>query len=163
MQQEFNIKFGLIGHSERRVLCNENDSIILKKMNNLLLHGIIPIFCIGENKPARNDNTHINYLSQQLAILKHINASCKEIIIAYEPIWAIGTGTMPNALQITEIIHLIQTFIRTHLFHVKIQILYGGSVCEQSGQSILNIPHIDGVLVGGASLKVSAFANICKY
>ena len=163
MLRELGVKYAIIGHSERRTYFNESGSILQHKIENAYANQIIPIFCIGEDKTIRDNNNYAEFLVQQLELLLQIKTNINEIVIAYEPIWSIGTGVVPALDQISEIIKLIHAFVQSYLPHAKITALYGGSVSESNAQDILRLDQVGGVLVGGASLKVNDFTGICSY
>lgn len=161
MLKEFAVCYSIVGHSERRVIFNESGSILLNKIENALLNNIIPIFCIGEDKVLRDSGSYADFLVQQLELLLQIKAPITNLVIAYEPIWAIGTGIVPSLDQINEIMLLITTFVKSYLNHVLVTVVYGGSVSAKNARDILDIAAVGGVLVGGASLKSDDFTKIC--
>ena len=138
--KSLNVKYCLVGHSERRVYFKENNEIMKNKIDQLLENEIIPIYCVGELE-KNSDN---NELDKELKILKEIHNN-EKIIIAYEPLWAIGTGIQPNINELEKIIKLIKEKFPNN------KVLYGGSVNEDS---IVNLKSelIDGYLLGGVSL-----------
>ncbi len=138
--KSLNVKYCLVGHSERRVYFKENNEIMKNKIEQLLENEIIPIYCVGELE-KNSDN---NELDKELKILKEIHNN-EKIIIAYEPLWAIGTGIQPNINELEKIIKLIKEKFPNN------KVLYGGSVNEDS---IVNLKSelIDGYLLGGVSL-----------
>ena len=163
MLKEFGIQYSIIGHSERRTYLNESEDLLIKKTQNALTQKIIPIFCIGEPKNVRDTSTYLDFLVNQLGLLLKLNTSFDTLVIAYEPIWAIGTGVLPTSEQIIEVLKLIKGFVQKNFPRAKIALLYGGSVSGQNASEILNLPGVDGVLVGGASLKSNDFISICTY
>lgn len=157
----------IIGHSERRKLFNEKNEIINKKIKQCLSQGLKIVLCVGETKYERQNNKY------QQALEKEISESLKglyenelnNIIIAYEPIWAIGTGVVPTSRKIEEAIEIIRNQIKIEFSQTKaknLKILYGGSVNSQNCKQFLNIKGVNGLLVGGASLKADEFAKICN-
>jgi triosephosphate isomerase len=157
----------IIGHSERRVLYGEDDSLIAKKISKVLEHGLIPIFCCGENLNQRKSNNQFSVVEQQLEKgLFHIDAkNFSECIVAYEPVWAIGTGVTASVKEIAE----MHSFIRSKIvgkygaeIAEKIPLLYGGSVSPENSGDIFNCSDVDGGLVGGASLKAQSFLAIIE-
>lgn len=138
--KSLNVKYCLVGHSERRVYFKENNEILKNKIEQLLENEIIPIYCVGELE-KNSDN---NELDNELKILEEIHNN-EKIIIAYEPLWAIGTGIQPNIIELEKIIRLIKEKFPNN------KVLYGGSVNEDS---IVNLKSklIDGYLLGGVSL-----------
>jgi triosephosphate isomerase (TIM) len=158
----------LIGHSERRQYCNETDQLVNKKLATALKHKLTPIVCIGEALTEREANHTDEILRKQisLALVGVEPEDAENIVVAYEPIWAIGTGKTATP-EIAASAHLlIRSEIARRLGrHVAdtIRILYGGSVKPDNATALLNQPEIDGALVGGASLDPQAFSKIVKY
>lgn len=142
MLAEMSVKYCLVGHSERRNYNDETNEIIAKQVTNLLNCNIVPVLCIGENLEERKQNVYLNTLKAQLTIWQ---GTC---IIAYEPIWSIGTGMIPMASEINE----ISDFVRKTCNGAKV--LYGGSVSSENIPTIKSTS-MDGVLVGGSSLKIN--------
>jgi triosephosphate isomerase len=163
MQSDCGIQYGLVGHSERRQNFHETDKIVCEQINNLIEQQITPILCIGEDQNMRTNKTYINFIVKQLDVLNHIKPECKSLMIAYEPIWAIGTGVNPDEQQLNEIFNIISTVVQETCSHVKISYLYGGSVTEKNSANILRMPNVNGVLVGGASVDVDRFISICNF
>jgi triosephosphate isomerase (TIM) len=158
----------IIGHSERRQYCNETDELVNKKLATALKHKLTPIVCIGEALTEREANHTDEILRKQisLALVGVEPEDAENIVVAYEPIWAIGTGKTATP-EIAASAHLlIRSEIARRLGrHVAdtIRILYGGSVKPDNATALLNQPEIDGALVGGASLDPQAFSKIVKY
>ncbi len=159
MLLDFKIKYALIGHSERKGM-GENNDIIKNKLINCINNKITPILCIGETKEIRDNHKYLDQISNQLEVIKTIN-NIEEIYIAYEPIWAIGSGVIPTNKEINEIAIFIQNYC-TKLNIKNYKIFYGGSVNIHNTEQILNISHIDGLLIGGASIKLNEFLEIFK-
>jgi triosephosphate isomerase len=153
--------FAIVGHSERRTLLKEIDSDILVKLNNLIASQITPIFCVGESSKVRKENKYTEFILKQLEILTKLQHPPQHLVIAYEPIWSIGTGIVPTLEQIREVMDLIHAAMQKHLPHVKITTLYGGSVNKTNSSNILALDTVGGVLVGGASLNIDEFSAIC--
>lgn len=160
--KEFAVRYAIIGHSERRTFLHESGHILLNKVENALLNDIIPIFCVGEDKSRRDEGSYLEFLKHQLELLCDVKTKVEQMVIAYEPIWAIGTGVVPTNQQISEVTKLIYAFVQNYLPHAKITVLYGGSVNGKNAHEILSPDEVGGVLVGGASLKVNDFTQICK-
>ena len=156
----------LIGHSERRQIFNENDVSCQIKVNQALTSGLLPVLCIGENTLQRETSITNDVLFKQLHdALAGTDINDKEICIAYEPVWAIGTGQAASP----EDAQAVHKFIRHELCVIygaelanKIHILYGGSVNKNNASDLMNQEDIDGLLVGGASLDPSHFIEICQ-
>jgi triosephosphate isomerase (TIM) len=159
------IKYAIIGHSERREYNHENNLVLAKKINLALAHQVQPIFCCGEPLPVRNAGTQNEYVTTQLTeSLCHLSsAQLTNFIVAYEPIWAIGTGKTASAEQAQEMhAHIRSFFVKNYSNEVaeSISILYGGSVKAANAVEIFSQPDVDGGLVGGASLVATEFAAI---
>lgn len=153
--------YALIGHSERRQYFNETNSILNKKINHALQSGLVPIYCIGETLNERETNQTERVLLTQLADgLKDISGvSASSLVVAYEPVWAIGTGKIATADQVKETHAFIQkTLSNMGLSHVAI--LYGGSVKASNAKELVQIPNVSGFLVGGASLEPQSFLEL---
>lgn len=167
MLKEVGAKFVILGHSERRQLFHESDEFIHKKVLRAIKDGLQPILCIGETLQEREEQMTEDVLKSQLqkALKDLSNEDLFNLIIAYEPIWAIGTGKSATA-NIAQEAHLFIRNTLTNLFDEnvaqKIYILYGGSVNADNINSLMQEPDIDGVLVGGASLEVESFLKIIK-
>ena len=152
-------EYVIIGHSERRHIMAETDEMINRKLKAALEIGLISIFCVGETEMEREEGKTEAVIFRQLKEgLKGIEQEVHKIIFAYEPIWAIGTGKTATAKQASE----VHAYIRKH-FAKPINILYGGSVSPENIDSLMAEGEINGVLVGGASLKPDAFARIIKF
>ncbi len=168
MLKDIGVDYVLIGHSERRQYFNENDELLNKKLKAALKHGIKPILCVGETLEQREANVEKETVKTQIVkSLCGIDADCfKNIVIAYEPVWAIGTGKTASSDQANEIISYIRNVIK-ELYDEEISenviIQYGGSVKGSNAAEIMAKPDIDGALVGGASLKAEEFINIINY
>ena len=151
----------IIGHSERRIIFkeNENSDLISKKLRNCLNNELIPILCIGENiDQKRKKMTKISLKNQLNIISRDFNH--KNLIIAYEPVWAIGTGLIPSLDEISSNLDFIRNDV---LRDKKIKILYGGSVKGSNYKSILNLDSVDGLLIGGASINIDDFSKIINF
>ena len=166
MLAENKIFHSIVGHSERRTLFSETDEKINIKIKQLLRKNITPILCIGENLEQRNTNTFKKIIDIQLEkAFKNIKIDDHTIIIAYEPIWSIGTGVTPDISQIIEVHEFITTKIK-QLYPKNVnqfKIAYGGSVNLKNYHTILSSKAVDGVLVGGASLDSRSFYEICNF
>lgn len=153
----------LLGHSERRILFHENNSILQKKINIALEEGLEVIMCIGETLVERENDQIYTVLIQQLSILPEIltNVS-QQICIAYEPVWAIGTGKVAGQKEIIEAHSIIRNSLidKYGLEGKDIRILYGGGVKANNIKDIIKIENVDGVLVGNASMNVETFKKI---
>ncbi len=154
----------IVGHSERRHLFGETNDMILKKIKSVLKERMKPIFCVGETLEQRKQNEIEDTLKHQLNTVFETLTSddIKNLVIAYEPVWAIGTGIIAEPEQIKEAHQMIRQIVSDHHseFGDSIRILYGGSVNLVNTDSILSINEVDGFLVGGASLDVEEFFKI---
>lgn len=153
-------EYVILGHSERRQYFLENNDILSKKIISALSHNLVPIFCIGETLSQRQANLTFQVLESQLNVLETVQKEfLSNIILAYEPVWAIGTGLNASKEQIIEA-HL---WINDHVidrFHVQLPILYGGSMNNDNAKDILECKMVSGGLIGGASLKILQFIDI---
>ena len=161
MLKDAGVDYVIIGHSERRTLLGENGVILIDKVRNALDNSLVPILCVGEDLSRREDKSYMHFIEDQLSGLAAID-SISQLIVAYEPCWAIGTGKMPTSQEISEVTDFIHRYIQKRFAYAKITVLYGGSVTSQNASEILAIPNVGGVLVGGASLKVADFSAICE-
>lgn len=157
------VNFSIVGHSERRELLKESNDDISLKIKCLLENHMVPILCIGETPIEREEGTAKEVLSSQLkGALENIPSEFVEkVIIAYEPIWAIGTGLVPTNEEITEIAKYIRDFLKEHYNSSPI-VLYGGSVNQKNIDELNKIDIVDGYLIGGASTKIQEFLNIIE-
>ena len=168
MLKSVGCKYVIIGHSERRHIMGESSLIVNKKLLKTMESGLIPILCVGETLDQREKGDLFNVVEQQLTIgLEGTKISDgNELVIAYEPVWAIGTGVNATPEQAQEMHDFIRNKILAGLFgrniSEQIRILYGGSVKPENSADILVQPDIDGALVGGASLKTDSFYGIIK-
>ncbi len=161
MLRDIGADFALVGHSERRQYFGETGEILVKKIQNALHAGLCPIYCIGENLQQRENKLEKQVISEQLGILDQVQAD--KVIIAYEPVWAIGTGKVATEEQIIDMHqHIYQHLLSKQINTDNITVLYGGSVNAENASVILNLPNVDGALVGGASLKIESFVHIIK-
>ena len=157
----------IIGHSERRQYCGETDETVNKKVRVSLKHELKPIVCVGETLEQREKGDFFKVIEEQLSKgledLTKVLAS--ELVIAYEPVWAIGTGKVATPNQVEEVHGKIRSFLKKTFSEEvgdSVRILYGGSVKPSNSQEIMSLPNVDGALVGGASLKAPDFINIIK-
>ena len=164
MLQSININYCVIGHSERREYFNESNQMLREKVDLCLDNNITPIFCCGEPLPIRDAGTQNEFVAKQLKeSLFHLNADeLKKIVIAYEPIWAIGTGKTATAQQAQEMHAYLRSVLEKEygVTAEVISILYGGSVKADNAKELFSCPDVDGGLVGGASLKAAEFITI---
>ncbi len=167
MLRDLGVRFVIVGHSERRQYFGETNQIVNKRLKAALKYGFNPIFCIGENLKEREENKTFEILTDHLENgLKDLNElDLPRIIIAYEPVWAIGTGRTATPEMAEEAHHFIRKKL-TEIFSKDLadgmRIQYGGSVKPQNAKELLMQPDIDGALVGGASLEARDFIKIIK-
>lgn len=163
MLSDLGVHYILIGHSERRQVFGETNESINHKIHSVLGHNLIPIFCVGETQEQRKIGETQDVLNNQIDKgLKEVS-NLNDLIFAYEPVWAIGTGLNANELQIEEAHQIIKNRIkRNYSVHESenISILYGGSVNSQNAKSLISTPGVDGFLIGGASLETESFYQI---
>lgn len=161
---EMGVRFVIVGHSERRELFGETDETVSRKIVAARRHGLVPIVCVGETEAQREIGTTREAVGAQIraAFFDRPVASPDDIVVAYEPRWAIGTGRTPDPFEITEAHGAIREALTECCGGASsaIRVLYGGSVTEGNARSILSAPEVDGALVGGASLSASSFASI---
>ena len=154
---DLNIQFCIIGHSERRQFFNETNSDVCLKSSRAIEYKIIPIVCIGETLEEKENGKTNDILSKQLEDSIPISSNADNTIIAYEPVWAIGTGLTPNLDEINKTHEFIKNY-NSKLTNYKI--LYGGSVKANNAKEIVSLLNVDGALIGGASLKLEDFKKI---
>lgn len=155
MLKDTGCKYVILGHSERRQYHGETCKLVREKSQNALKNDLIPIICVGETLTDRQSKKHLEVVKQQL--VESTPEIVDTIVIAYEPVWAIGTGLTATLEDIVE----MHQMIATHTSN-KYKILYGGSVTADNAKEILSQPNVDGVLVGGASLKPDLFTKIIQ-
>lgn len=160
-------EYVILGHSERRTIFGESDEVINKKIKKALSAGLKPIFCVGELLEQRENGTTNNVIKNQIIKgLEGISAEdMKNVIVAYEPVWAIGTGKTATPVQAEEVHKFIRSLIKTNFSDEvadNLVIQYGGSVKPDNAKELLSQKDIDGALVGGACLKADSFMGIIK-
>ena len=165
MLKSINTEYVIIGHSERRKYFNETDEIVNKKVKKAIEYGIKPIICVGETLEENEQGKTIEVITNQVAkALKDLTIEdLSNTIIAYEPIWAIGTGKTATKEDAENSIKSIRDKINSIYKTNDITILYGGSVKADNAKALFEMPNIDGALVGGASLNAESFAEIVNY
>ena len=167
MLTNIGVKTVILGHSERRANFHETDALLAEKVDTALKHDMTVIFCFGEELKDRQDNQHFNVVENQLRDgLFHVeNSAWEKIILAYEPVWAIGTGETATPEQAQEMHEFIRETIRKHYgsdIAEDVSILYGGSVKPENAKEIFSKPDVDGGLIGGAALKADDFSKIVE-
>ena len=165
MLRDLDVRYCIVGHSERRQDNHETDKMVSAKVCALLDKGITPIICVGETLEQRERELTLEHIAYQVkAALSGLNAEqVRRCVIAYEPVWAIGTGRTATAGQAEEVCYSIREMLRTRygaLISRKVSILYGGSMNGDNCAELLAQPDIDGGLIGGASLRSGEFAKI---
>jgi triosephosphate isomerase len=166
MLADFGCKYVIVGHSERRTYHAESDGLVAEKFEAGLAAGLVPIFCVGETLDEREQGTTEGVVGRQVdAVIERCGVdSLGRGVIAYEPVWAIGTGRTATPEQAQEVHAFIRGRIAAHSPEVaaRVRILYGGSMKPDNAAELLAKPDIDGGLIGGASLKAGDFLGICK-
>jgi len=162
MLKDFSVRYCIVGHSERRQYHFETDAQVAAKARSALAHGITPIVCVGETLAEREAGKTEEVVKRQLAAVIHANGHCiSEIVVAYEPIWAIGTGVTASTDQAQQVHAVLRAQLRAATSHADlIRLLYGGSMNAANAAQLLAQSDIDGGLVGGASLKAQDFLSI---
>lgn len=162
MLREFGVCYVLVGHSERRQLHGETDASVAAKAQRALAAGITPIVCVGETLAEREAHQTEAVVRRQLAAVIHVNGRCiSEVVVAYEPVWAIGTGLTATPAQAQAVHAALRTQLAAATQHAAaMRLLYGGSMNAGNAADLLAQPDIDGGLVGGASLKAADFLSI---
>jgi triosephosphate isomerase len=158
MLTELGVRYVIVGHSERRQYFGETDETVNKRLLAAQRHGLTPILCVGESKQQRDAGETERLITTQLK-KGLVDVDQENLIIAYEPIWAIGTGDTCESMEANRVIGLI----RSQLHNPQVPIQYGGSVKPNNIDEIMAQPEIDGALVGGASLEPASFARIVNY
>ena len=162
MLKDFGVRYAIVGHSERRQHHGENDALVADKAKAALAAGMTPIVCLGETLAEREAGRTEEVVKRQLAAVIHTNGHCiSEVVLAYEPVWAIGTGktASPEEAQAVHAVLRAQLNAATDQ-SARVKILYGGSMNAANAARLLNQPDIDGGLIGGASLKAKDFLSI---
>ncbi|MCB5161054.1 triose-phosphate isomerase [Marinomonas algarum] len=166
MLSDFGVKYVLLGHSERRSLYSESDQVVALKAKAVLEAGLTPMLCVGETLEERELNQTLVVCERQIqAVIDLLGVDAfSRMVIAYEPVWAIGTGLSASSEQAQEVHQSIRAFLAQHSESIaeKIQILYGGSVKASTSAALFEMPDVDGALVGGASLDAKEFIEIVK-
>jgi len=167
MLLDLGCRFVILGHSERRTLCGENDAVVNAKTKAALESGLVPIVCVGETLEAREAGRTEAVVTTQIqdSLAGLAAAECARLVIAYEPVWAIGTGRVATPHQAQEVHALIRSLLANMAspdVASRVRIQYGGSVKPDNAADLATQPDIDGALVGGASLKADDFLGIAR-
>ena len=162
MLREFGVRYAIVGHSERRQYHGETDAQVAEKARLALAGGITPIVCVGETLEQRESGHTEEVVKRQLAAVVHANGHCiSEIVVAYEPVWAIGTGKTASPEQAQQVHAVLRSQLKAATSQAgRVHILYGGSMNAANAAQLLAQPDIDGGLIGGASLKAADFLTI---
>lgn len=162
MLRDLGIRYAIVGHSERRQYHGETDAVVAHKAQRALASGITPIVCVGETLAEREAGVTEEVVKRQLAAVIHVNGHCiSEIVVAYEPVWAIGTGKTASPEQAQQVHAILRAQLRAASAQAnRVPLLYGGSMNASNASQLLAQPDIDGGLVGGASLKPADFLSI---
>jgi triosephosphate isomerase len=166
MLAKLGCRYVLVGHSERREIHGEDDAVVNSKVHAAIRHGIVPLLCVGEGLPVREEGRHVEHTTAQLAaaLQKVESQHAQSLVIAYEPVWAIGTGRVASAADAQEVCRAIRGAVAATYgatIAAGVRVLYGGSVKAKNVGEIVAQPDIDGALVGGASLDADEFAQLC--
>lgn len=165
MLLDYGCSYALVGHSERRHVFHEDEKFVAEKFHHVKDHDIIPVLCVGETLSERENGLTEEVLARQLSAVTHKGSNCfQKCIVAYEPVWAIGTGHTATPAQAQEAHAFIRGFVAEFdKDNAKtLSILYGGSVNDKNAHSLFEMPDVDGGLVGGASLHARQFVEIVK-
>ena len=162
MLKDFGTRYAIVGHSERRQYHGESDATVATKATRALAAGITPIVCVGETLAEREAGRTEEVVKRQLAAVIHANGHCiSEIVVAYEPVWAIGTGKTATPEMAQHVHGVLRAQLQAASAHAdRVHILYGGSMNAANAAQLLAQPDIDGGLVGGAALKAADFLSI---
>jgi triosephosphate isomerase len=160
--------YAVVGHSERRTYHDETDEVVNRKAKAALDNGLVPIVCVGEHLEVRQAGEHVPHVSAQLvgSLAGLSEEQMLSVVIAYEPVWAIGTGEVASPEDAQEVCQVIREWIAEHYsgpVAEQVRILYGGSVKSTNIAGIMVKPDVDGALIGGASLDPDEFATIVRY
>jgi triosephosphate isomerase (TIM) len=165
MLKDVGCRYVIVGHSERRAIYKEDDALVARKFLAVQSQGLIPILCVGETLEEREANQTTQVVSRQLAAVLDLAGApaLRNAVIAYEPVWAIGTGKNATPAQAQEVHAHIRAAVAARDANIAagVRILYGGSVKAANARELFAMPDVDGGLVGGASLKADEFLKIC--
>lgn len=164
MLRELGCRYAIVGHSERRAYHAEGDQLVADKAKAALGHGLTPIVCVGETLEQREAGETESVVKRQLSAVIHTLGHCAgEMVVAYEPVWAIGTGRTATPEQAQAVHAVLRAQLRAATAHADtMKILYGGSVKPDNAATLFAQPDIDGGLIGGAALKAADFVAVCR-
>lgn len=158
---DLGVKFALIGHSERRTYYKESNELLAKKMIQTIQVGLVAVLCVGETKDEYESHQTLSVLDEQLSVINGLDISTQQLLIAYEPVWAIGTGLTPTVNEVANTHRHIKARLAEQGL-VDIGVLYGGSVNDKNAKDFATCDAVDGALVGGASLQAESFTVIAQ-
>ncbi|MBV2263272.1 MAG: triose-phosphate isomerase [Thauera sp.] len=164
MLAEFGCRYAIVGHSERRALFREDDATVGRKALAALQAGLVPIVCVGETLAERDEGRVLEVIGRQLEAVREVLgvAAMSVIVLAYEPVWAIGTGRSASVAQVAEVHAAIRAWLKAHGVAEGVRILYGGSLKPDNAAALFAVEDVDGGLIGGASLAAADFMAICR-
>jgi triosephosphate isomerase (TIM) len=164
MLRDFAVRYAIVGHSERRLFHAESDAVVAAKVQRALAAGITPIVCVGESLAEREAGQTEAVVKRQLAAVIQANGHCiSEIVVAYEPVWAIGSGLTASPEQAQHVHAVLRNQLLAASSHAdRVAILYGGSMTPHNAADLLAQADVDGGLIGGASLKATDFLSLLK-
>lgn len=165
MVKDLGASCAIVGHSERRQYHHETDAVVCQKAENAIAAGLIAVICVGETLAEREAGQALDVVQHQIAESVPANATAQNTVIAYEPVWAIGTGKVPTTDDVAQIHASIRTKLAEKLgadVAENMRILYGGSVKPENAKELLSVANVDGALIGGASLKADSFWAIAE-
>ncbi|KTD04565.1 triose-phosphate isomerase [Fluoribacter gormanii] len=165
MLKDFNCRYVLVGHSERRHCFHEDENFVAQKFHHVKEHDMIPVLCVGETLVEREKGQTEQVIAKQLLAVCERDKNCfRDCVVAYEPVWAIGTGQTASPEQAQDVHQFIRKLVAeiNHSDAERLPLLYGGSVNENNASALFAMPDIDGGLVGGASLNAKQFVEIVK-
>jgi triosephosphate isomerase len=164
MLAEFGCRYVIVGHSERRAAHAESDRLVAEKAKAALAHRLTPVVCVGETLEERDAGRTDDVVKRQMSAVIHTIGHCiSQVVVAYEPVWAIGTGKTASPAQAQAVHALLRVQLHAATAHAgDMRILYGGSVKADNAAELFAQPDIDGGLIGGAALKAADFAAICR-
>jgi len=155
-----NVKYVIVGHAERRLIRNECDDVIAKKINTIINNEMVPILCVGESLLEKQAGLTYRVIERQISeVFTKVNKDYHKILIAYEPVWSIGTSNPPTKEEIEEVLLFIKNYLK-ETYVVETDLLYGGSVSSDNMKELTEIENIKGVIVGSASLDIQEVINI---
>jgi triosephosphate isomerase len=164
MLAEFGCRYVLVGHSERRAQHGESDQLVALKAKAALASGLKPVVCVGETREERTSGATESVVKRQLsAVIHELGHCCGEIVVAYEPLWAVGTGIVASPEQVQAVHRILRSQLAAASPHAgSVPMLYGGSVKPDNAASLFAMPDVDGGLIGGAALNAGDFIAICR-